>query len=428
MKSVEELRSSLYLAAKADRIRRFYTLKDKICRIDVITEAWKRVRQNKGGKGVDSQTIEEIEASGTEQFISSIQKELQNETYRVQCVRRVFIPKSNGKSRPLGIPTVKDRVVQQAVRLIIEPIFEADFHPFNYGYRPNKSAKDASMEVYKWLNFGLTSVLDIDIEDFFGTIVHEKLISFVTERIADGYVIKLIREWLRAGVVYLDKTTYPEEGTPQGGVISPLLANVYLNRLDAWWDGELRMNDCHRQDAQLVRYADDMVVLTSHEVDDAEHYMGILEGLLEELGLKLNREKSRVIAAKEGFDFLGFHYMRRYYTGKGKESTVFFPSQRAAEKFREKVRTITSKSTVHLKDEKQLARELNSLIRGWTNYFNHSNASETYKHLQRFVLWKFCKFICFKYHYRMPAYKYGGLLEPYKFGLIRLTGRIFYLK
>jgi RNA-directed DNA polymerase len=428
VKSVEELRNSLYLAAKADRKRRFYTLKDKICRIDIITEAWKRVRQNKGTKGVDNQTIEEIEASGTEQFISSVQQELQNENYRVQCVRRVFIPKSNGKQRPLGIPTVKDRVVQQAVRLIIEPIFEADFKDFSYGYRPNRSAKDASMEVYKWLNFGLRNVLDIDIEDFFGTIDHQKLVSFVMERIADGYVIKLIREWLRAGVVYLDRTTYPEEGTPQGGVISPLLANIYLHQLDAWWNDELRMNDCHRQDAQLVRYADDMVVLTSHRVDNAGHYMEILEGLLEELGLKLNRDKSRVIAAKDGFDFLGFHYMRRYYSKKGKESTVFFPSQKAAEKFKAKVRTITSKSIVHLKDERQLARELNSLIRGWTNYFNHSHASETYRHLQRFVLWKFCKFISFKHHYRMPAYKYGGLLEPYKYGLKRLTGRISYSK
>ncbi len=164
------------------------------------------------------------------------------------------------------------------------------------------------------------------------------------------------------------------------------------------------------------------------EGGDAEHYMGILEGLLEELGLKLNREKSRVIAAKEGFDFLGFHYMRLFVKGRTLLTPCPSPCSNAAEKFRAKVRTITSKSIVHLKDEKQLARELNSLIRGWTNYFNHSNASETYKHLQRFVLWKFCKFICFKHHYRMPAYKYGGLLEPYKFGLTRLTGRISYLK
>ncbi len=257
MKPVGELQDSLYRAAKADRKKVFYSLKDKICRTDVLYEAWRRVRENEGAAGVDKETIQDIENNGVDQFLSEIQRELLTGTYWVESVRRVYIPKPDGRQRPLGIPTVRDRVVQQAVRLIIEPIFEADFQPFSYGYRPNKSAKQATVEVYRLLNYNLTGVVDVDIQGFFDHVNHAKLLSFVRGRIADGFVIGLIRKWLKAGAVYLDNSIhYPEEGTPQGGVISPLLANIYLNRFDTRWR-ERGMDDKHGYDSHVVRYADD---------------------------------------------------------------------------------------------------------------------------------------------------------------------------
>jgi RNA-directed DNA polymerase len=425
MKPIEELQSSLYRAAKADKVRRFYSLHDKLCRIDILQEAWRRVRENNGAAGTDKQTVEDIERSGVEQFLSELQHELQTETYRVQCVRRVFIPKRNGKMRPLGIPTVRDRVVQQAVRLIIEPIFEADFQPFSYGYRPNKSALQASLEIRKWLNFGLTNIVDIDIESFFDHVNHSKLLSFVMERIADGYIIKLVKEWLRAGVVYLNTVTYPDEGTPQGGVISPLLANIYLNQLDRRWR-ELSMDSTRGCNAQMVRYADDIVILTDN--GDTKSIKRVLESLLSELGLKMSTEKSRITDATKGFDFLSFHFIRRHIDRHGKMVTTYFPSREAVRRFKRRVGEIASRKVTHLKDERMLANELNRFMVGWTGYFNHSNASETYNHLQRFVEWKFAKFICFRHHYTKLSFRLGGFLECYKYGLTKLTGRISYAR
>jgi len=196
-------------------------------RMDVLREAWKHVAENRGAPGIDGETIEAIEKRGVDEFLKELQRELVEESYRVQCVKRVYIPKPDGGERPLGIPTVKDRVVQQAVRFIIEPIFEADFQEFSYGYRPNRSVRQASLAVYKWLNYGLTEVVEVDVEGFFDHVNHQHLKTLLMERIADGYILKLISEWLRAGVVYLHTVTYPEEGVPQGGVISPLLANIY---------------------------------------------------------------------------------------------------------------------------------------------------------------------------------------------------------
>ena len=364
MKSVEELQSSLYQAAKADKERRFFSLHDKVCRIDILNEAWRRVKENRGTCGVDKQTISDIEDSGVEQFLLELQHQLFTKTYRIQCVKRVFIPKRSGGVRPLGIPTVRDRVVQQAVRLIIEPIFEADFAEFSYGYRPGRSARQASTQVCKWLNFGLTNVVDVDIKGFFDHVNHGKLLSFVGERVADGYVLKLVKEWLRAGVVYLDAVEFPGEGTPQGGVISPLLANIYLDRLDRRWV-ELGMSRRWEENAQMVRYADDIVILT--DCADVVSVWGILVNLLGELGLELSVEKSRITTAEAGFDFLSFHFFRKYRAKKGKVVTVFFPSKNAVERFKDKVRALTSKSVVGLKDEEKLALELNRLIVGWSN-------------------------------------------------------------
>jgi group II intron reverse transcriptase/maturase len=421
MKPIEELQNCLYQAAKADKGRRFYSLHDKIYRMDVLREAWRRVKENYGAAGVDRETIEDIERDGVEQFLSELQRQLQTETYRVQCVRRVYIPKRNGGMRPLGIPTVKDRVVQQAVRLIIEPIFEADFQEFSYGYRPKRSAKQASLEIRKWLNYGLTSIIDVDIDGFFDHINHNKLLSFVMEKITDGYVISLIKEWLGAGVLYLNSMIYPEEGTCQGGVISPLSANIYLNKLDGWWS-ELGLNRRDTYNAQMVRYADDIVILTDSK--ETKHIREVFEFLLSELDLKLNIEKSRETDARKGFDFLSFHYVRRQRDRYGKMVTIFFPSLEAGRRFKHRVGEMASRKVAHLKDERTLVRELNRFIVGWTSYFNHSNASETYNHLQSFVEWKFAKFMCFRHHYTKLSFRHGGFLTCYRYGLVKLTGRI----
>lgn len=425
MKTVEELVDSLYQAAKADKDRRFYSLHDKICRKDVLNEAWKRVKGNHGVAGVDKQTIEDIVKGGEEQFLWELQHELESKTYWIECVRRVFIPKSNGGMRALGIPTVKDRVVQQAVRLIIEPIFEADFQDFSYGYRSGRSAKQATLEVYKWLNFGLTNVVDVDIKGFFDHVNHQRLLSFVGERVADSYVLKLIKEWLRAGVVYLDSVSYPDLGTPQGGVISPLLANIYLDRLDRRWV-ELGMNDRSKDNAQIVRYADDIVVLTDKA--DAVHVMDVLRSILAELGLELSLDKSRVTTAEQGFDFLSFHFFRRFRAKHGKMVTVYHPSKKAVERFKDKVRVLTARRLAFSKDEERLVLELNRLIVGWSNYFNHSNVLGTYLRLQRFVEWRFAKFRCFRHKRRRLSFRFG-LLDCYMFGLAKLAGRIpFFLE
>jgi RNA-directed DNA polymerase len=421
-KTIEELQNRLYLAAKNDKSRKFYSLKDKLCGRNLLREAWKRVKQNNGASGIDNETIEDIEKRGVDEFLSQLQLKLQQETYRVQCVRRVFVPKPNGKLRPLGIPTVEDRVVQQAVRLLMEPIFEADFKNFNFGYRPRRSARDASETVYKYLNFGLTTVIDVDIQGFFEHVNHEKLISFLMDKIADGYVIKLIKEWLRAGVVYLhNEIVHPTEGTPQGGVISPLLANIYLNRLDQW-ASELGMDSYN---TRIVRYADDIVILTNRNTNEANHIKDMFSGRLSELDLTLNEEKSRITDAREGFDFLGFCLTREFNKRRGKQVTYVRPSSESVANFKDKVRTIIPITAAHVVTEAEAIAKLNKLIVGWSNYFNHSNAKYTYRHLQRFVEWKLAKFHSAKH--KLSWTKAGLYQLVYRtLGLRMLSGNISY--
>ena len=300
MTRLELLQRRLYRCAKEDKTKIFYSLHDKICRIDILKTAWKMVSSNRGSPGIDGQTIEDIQRN-EDVFLDELQRELREKTYNVECVRRVFIPKANGKQRPLGIPTVKDRIVQQAVKLVIEPIFEADFKNSSYAYRPNRSARQASLEVRKYINYGCTNVIDMDIKGFFDSIDHDRLIELVMERVSDPYLIKLIREWLRAGVIYGETKVNPTLGTPQGGVISPLLANIYLNFIDRNWES-MRMDNPQTFDAHLIHYADDYVILTS---GDTARPMKVITALLSHLKLELNMEKTHIVKADQGFDFLG---------------------------------------------------------------------------------------------------------------------------
>lgn len=415
---LEELQNSLYQRAKESRDAKFNTLHDKIYRMDVLEEAWKVVSENNGAPGIDRETVSDIERKGVEQFLLSIQQELKDGTYKAECIKRVFIPKKNGKMRPLGIPTIKDRVVQQAVKSVIEPIFETNFKDFSYAYRKGRSAKQASLEIYKWLNFGLTDIVDIDIQGFFDHLDHELLISFVKKRVTDSYVISLIMQWLKAGVIYMDAMTNPREGTPQGGVISPLLANIYLNELDQAWT-EMGMDKRH--DAHMVRYSDDLVILTNDGRDHAEKVMDVLKSILAELKLGINTEKSRITTAEEGFDFLGFHFIRRYRARKGKKVTFFFPSKKSKSSFIGKASEITHRRHAHTKSEAEIISELNLLIRGWTNYFNHSNASRAYSGLWNFVCFRVTQLIRYRHKLEHLGVNYDKIRS---YGIISLNGRI----
>ena len=277
------------------------------------------------------------------------------------------------------------------------------------------------MQIYKWLNFGLTNVIEIDIKGFFDHIDHDLLIDLVMERVTNGFVLRLLSKWLRAGVMYNGTTEYPQEGTPQGGSISPLLANIYLNSIDRTWVAE-KMNT-PKYNAQMVRYADDIVILTDREPSIA---MNKIEEMIHSVKLSLNTEKSGITDARNGFDFLGFNFTRRYYESAGKQVTRMRPSKRSAERFREKVKVILSLRMAHLSSQKDTIARLNLLIMGWTNYFNHTQASGTYHTLQAFLNWKLEKY--YRRKHKIPrSYTHIVYNSLPKLGAIPLSGRISYV-
>lgn len=420
-----ELQEKLYHAAKADRERRFHSLRDKLWRDDILLEAWESVRRNRGVGGVDQVTIAEIEEQGVQRFLDEVSTELRTGTYRANMVRRAYIPKKDGGQRPLGIPTIKDRVVQAAVRLVVEPIFEADFEDSSYGYRPNRSARDACLEIYKWLNFGLENVIDADIEAYFDSIPHDRLMAQVEKRIADGYVLRLIHVWLRAGILEERVVVHPERGTPQGGVISPLLANIYLHQLDGEWR-DRGMNRRSGYNAQLVRYADDFVILSSGPLEEP---LEVLEDILARLELRLSREKTHLIDARKGFDFLGFRFVRRYSRKRDKWVTYMFPSHGAMVRVKGEIRKRTDRRLQAVLTPKEVVESLNRLLHGWTNYYSHTHAGLSFRRVQYYCNRKLRRFLRSRRQKRGFGYKELPDEFLYKeLGLEQIpTGRIRYV-
>jgi group II intron reverse transcriptase/maturase len=384
--NVRQLQRRLWVAAKRSPERRFHALLDRIYRRDVLWEAWRRVKRNRGAAGVDRETLDRVEQYGVDRMLDELHDALRAGTYRPQPVLRRYIPKADGRQRPLGIPTVRDRVAQMAATIVLEPIFEADFRASSYGFRPKRSATQALETLRVHGARGGNHVLDADIRDYFGSIDHAKLLKLVTLRISDRRVLKLLRLWLAAGVMAEGERRATVTGTPQGGVISPLLSNIYLHVLDRVWE------DRCAHLGTLVRYADDFVVMcdTTAAVEEARRRVSTV---LTRLGLELHPEKTRLVdlsRGREGFDFLGCH-LRKRMSGPVWERTrrrVYYlhrwPSRRAMARVRARVRDLTSRARSR-EDLRRVIADMNRVLRGWAQYFRTGNAATKFHHIDRYA-------------------------------------------
>jgi RNA-directed DNA polymerase len=383
---LRRLREALYTKAKQEPAYRFYLLYDKVYRADILAHAYALARQNGGAPGVDGMTFEDIEAAGLEQWLAAVQEALRTQTYRPQAVRRVLIPKPGGGERPLGIPGIRDRVVQTAALLILQPIFEADLEPMAYGYRPGRSAREAVQEVHRALCAGHNGVVDADVSKYFDTVPHNDLMKSLARRISDRKMLRLLKMWLKTPVA--ERTASggwrfsggkgATRGTPQGGVVSPLLANVYMNRYLKVF--RLRGLD-QRYGARLVNYADDFVVLCR---TGATEVLAQSRRWLTQMGLTLNEQKTRVCdGRRESFDFLGYTFGPMRYRKDGRRYTGAAPAKKAVQRVKGRIRQILHPGNQAPWDE--VKEELNRVLRWWAHYFSYGTRLMAYRAVDHYV-------------------------------------------
>ena len=420
---VRALQHALYRAAKADPGRRFHSLRDKVYRRDVLTRAWGEVRRNSGAAGIDRTTLAVVEEYGVARLLDGLAGELREDRYRPSAARRVFIPKpGSDERRPLSIPTVRDRIVQAATKIVLEPIFEADMADCSFGFRPRRSAHDALQVLVDESWRGRRWVVETDIANCFEAIPHEKLMLAVQERVSDQGVLRLLRAMLRAGVMVDGSLTRSESGTPQGGVISPLLANVYLHRVDRVWDV--------REHGVMVRYADDLVVMCKSQ-QQAEAALARLTVLLADLGLEPKAAKTRIVHLQVGgggLDFLGFHHRlvssQGRVGGKGVTFLARWPTRKAMQRARDRIRELTLRSRLRLPVE-VVVEDVNRFVRGWSGYFRYGNSADHFDKINRFARERMAIFLAKRYR-RSRAFGWYvvAFASTNALGLVDLTGTV----
>ena len=423
--TVGKLQSALHAKAKGDPACAFYSLYDKVFREDVLQYAWQRCRHNGGAAGVDGRRFSDIEAGGVGAWLDQLAKELRDKTYEPSPVKRVWIPKANGKLRPLGLPTIRDRVVQMAAVIVMEPIFEADLTDEQYGYRPGRSAHDAIRQIHGWLNRGFREVVDADLSGYFDTIPHQELMKSVARRVRDGAMLQLIRKWLEMPVEEQDpkgrkqRATVNKDsgrGTPQGAPISPLLSNLYMRRFVLGWK-QRGLED--RFQSRLVVYADDFVILCRSAAHEAKAQM---VRLMEKLRLKVNEEKTRVCRVpEEPLEFLGYVLGRCYSAKTGKAYIGTKPSPKRIRRLCEEISEMTQRHSYHKAVESMVA-EINRKLRGWGNYFSLGPVSRSYRVVDNHARQRLRQWLNGKHQSRghQPV-RYPQVHLHQKMGLLRLA-------
>ena len=423
---VRELQIKLYRKAKNEPEFRFYQLYDKVYREDILWRAWTLAKANQGAPGVDGVSFEDIETRGVMEWLNGLRKDLHDKTYEPQPVRRVMIPKPGGGERPLGIPTIRDRVAQTAAKLILEPIFEADLEPNAFGYRPKRSAQDAIQAVDKLLYEGYTDVVDADLSKYFDTIPHSELMQCVARRIVDKHMLHLVKMWLKVPVEERDGKGKKRQtggkgndrGTPQGGVVSPLLANLYMNRMLKGWK---RTNRGEQYQAKIVVYADDFVILSRGKANEALEWT---RGVLERLGLTLNERKTSIRnARKERFDFLGYSFGPHFSRRTGREYIGCSPSKKSVNRIRRKVAECLRPCNVA--PWKEVRDRLNQQLRGWKEYFGLGDPWKAYEVLDQHVEERVRHFLRRRHKVQSQGTRQFSMKRIFgELGVFRLRGRL----